>query len=267
MTRAPRRSRLLLPFLVALISLLAVLWWRGAADELAPRRDRPVLLLLTSLPVMFGEELSLEAAGSPLLDALETRYRVQAIATTSPQELARGRLLLMAQPLAQPAENLVALDHWVRDGGRVLLSQIRCSSGATIAAWRRDAAAADVHRHGLLGHWGAARRSGSARGAHFQPRRQAVATISRGAWRRVRAQRRRAGRPLRIGEGEAMAPPTPISSTDPLGGPGRIPRFACCARFSRIDAKQLIHMLSTALGRNFGPLRPMARRRNQGIRQ
>ena len=70
---------------------------------------------------MFGDELSLEAAGSPLLDALESRYRVRAIATTSPEELARGRLLLMAKPLAQPAENLVALDQWVRAGGRVLL--------------------------------------------------------------------------------------------------------------------------------------------------
>ena len=43
------------------------------------------------------------------------------ISVTDGAELAKGRLLLMAHPLAQTAENLVALDAWVRRGGRVLL--------------------------------------------------------------------------------------------------------------------------------------------------
>ena len=155
MSWARRRSRLLLPFLVALIGLLIFLWWRGDRDDLGPRGERPVLLLLTSLPVMFGAEFSLEAAGSPLLDALEKRYRVQAIATTSPEELARGRLLLMAHPLAQPAENLVALDQWVRVGGRVLLL------ADPLLEWADERAIGDITRPppmfsdtGLLAHWG-----------------------------------------------------------------------------------------------------------------
>jgi hypothetical protein len=79
------------------------------------------LLLLTSLPLVFGEDFSLQQSGSPALAALDSRYRVVPISIADPAELARGRLLLMAHPLAQPAEDLVALDQWVRAGGRVLL--------------------------------------------------------------------------------------------------------------------------------------------------
>jgi hypothetical protein len=78
-------------------------------------------LLLTSLPIVFGEGFSLDDAGSPLLEALQRQYDVRPIATSSAAELEAGRLLLMAHPLAQPAEDLVALDEWVRGGGRVLL--------------------------------------------------------------------------------------------------------------------------------------------------
>jgi hypothetical protein len=78
-------------------------------------------LLLTSLPLVFGEDFSIQDAGSPALKALNTRYRVIPISVADPAELARGKLLVMAHPLAQPAEDLVALDRWVRRGGRVLL--------------------------------------------------------------------------------------------------------------------------------------------------
>jgi hypothetical protein len=70
---------------------------------------------------VFGEQFSLQGGGSPALKALDTRYRVVPISVTDAPELGKGRLLLMAHPLAQPAEDLVALDQWVRNGGRVLL--------------------------------------------------------------------------------------------------------------------------------------------------
>ena len=59
--------------------------------------------------------------GSPALTALSARFRVTPISTTSSEELAKVRLLLMAQPQAQTPENLVALDEWMRAGGRLLL--------------------------------------------------------------------------------------------------------------------------------------------------
>src|SRR5437763_89663 len=94
---------------------------RSQGMEPRPPAQRPTLLLLTSLPLVFGEQFSLQGGGSPALKALETRYRVVPISVTDPAELGKGRLLLMAHPLAQPAEDLVALDAWVRGGGRGLL--------------------------------------------------------------------------------------------------------------------------------------------------
>jgi hypothetical protein len=122
MTRAPRRALLLVLMVVLAAAALAVAaerhrWW---AAKVPPTR-RPALLLLTSLPLLFNEDFSLNRGGSPALKALHLRYRVVPISVTDPAELARGGLLLMAQPQAQTPENLVGLDAWVRLGGRLLL--------------------------------------------------------------------------------------------------------------------------------------------------
>ena len=146
--KAARRRALLSLFL-----LLAGCGWGDGA--LGPRQQKPELLLLTSLPLAFGESFSLEAAGSPVLEALEQRYQVKPIATSSPDALKGTQLLLMVQPLAQPAEDLVALDRWVRDGGRVLLL------ADPMLEWKDSRPLGDPTRPppmfmdtGLLGHWG-----------------------------------------------------------------------------------------------------------------
>jgi hypothetical protein len=89
------------------------------------------------------------------MEALEQRYQVRPIATASAEALGGEKLLLMAQPLAQPAEDLVALDRWVRDGGRVLLL------ADPRLEWRDSRPLGDPTRPppmfmdtGLLGHWG-----------------------------------------------------------------------------------------------------------------
>jgi hypothetical protein len=112
-------------------------------------------LLLTSLPLVFGEDFSIQDAGSPALNALKSRYRVVPISVADARDLARGRLLLMAHPLAQPAEDLVALDRWVRNGGRVLLL------ADPMLEWPSKRPLGDPLRPppmfmdtGLLGHWG-----------------------------------------------------------------------------------------------------------------
>jgi hypothetical protein len=123
MMRARARALLIVSLLiVAALAIAAVVVGREPSP-LPPRpaAKRPTLLLLTGLPLMFGKDFSLQQTGSPALKALQTRYRVVPISVADPAELAKGRLLLMAQPLAQPAEDLVALDEWVRRGGRVLL--------------------------------------------------------------------------------------------------------------------------------------------------
>jgi hypothetical protein len=127
----------------------------SSCERTPAHEQKPTLLLLTSLPLVFGEQFSLEGHGSPALDALERRYRVVPISVTSPADLGKGRLLLMAHPLAQTAENLVALDEWVRAGGRVLLL------ADPMLEWPSERPLGDPLRPppmfmdtGLLRHWG-----------------------------------------------------------------------------------------------------------------
>ena len=141
--------------LALFLGLLAACTPGGSGREPEARSDRPELLLLTSLPIAFGESFSIEAAGSPVLEALERRYRVKPIATASQEALRGAKLMLMAQPLAQPAEDLVALDQWVRGGGRLLLL------ADPLLEWRDSRPLGDATRPppmfmdtGLLGHWG-----------------------------------------------------------------------------------------------------------------
>ena len=150
----------------AIFLILAVLAGAGAfalasrsPNALPPRTaaERPTLLLLTSLPLVFGEQFSLEGAGSPGLKALESRYRVVPISVTDEADLAKGRILLMAHPQAQPAEDLVALDEWVRRGGRILLL------ADPLLEWASERPLGDRLRPppmfmdtGLLAHWGLA---------------------------------------------------------------------------------------------------------------
>jgi hypothetical protein len=134
------------------LAQLGYAWFNRAPVRSA---ERPTLLLLTSLPLVFGEEFSLGETGSPAAKALEGDYRLVPISVSDSAELAKGKLLLMAHPLAQPAEDLVALDRWVRGGGRVLLL------ADPMLEWPSKRALGDPLRPpamfmdtGLLGHWG-----------------------------------------------------------------------------------------------------------------
>ena len=91
------------------------------------------------------------------------------ISVTDPAELGKARLLLMAHPLAQPAEDLVALDHWVRSGGRVLLL------ADPMLEWPSNRPLGDLLRPppmfadtGLLAHWGLRLDSAAERGPRLQ---------------------------------------------------------------------------------------------------
>lgn len=143
--------------LLAVTAIIAALLARSnsAAAPGESAREKPELLLLSALPIVFPEELTLESAGSPALSALERRYRVRPISTAHAGNLEGQRLLLMAQPQAQTAEALVDLDNWVRGGGRVLLL-----ADPTLQ-WASELPLGDVRRPpfafadtGLLRRWG-----------------------------------------------------------------------------------------------------------------
>lgn len=138
---------------LAAITLAAGLWL-FTARSLQPLR-KPQLMLLTSLPLLFGEGFDPRASGSPAMSALAKSFKVVPIGTTSAAELGRGGLLLMAQPPAQSPENLVALNAWVRGGGRLLLL------ADPMLEWPSDYPLGNPLRPpvmfsdtGLLAHWG-----------------------------------------------------------------------------------------------------------------
>ena len=157
MTRARRRALLLASMIGLVVAAIGVAAIRSPRPKPTSRAttEPPTLLLLTSLPLLFNEDFSLRRGGSPALTALQSRYRVVPISVADGAELAKGRLLLMAQPQAQTPENLVVLDEWVRRGGRLLLL------ADPLLEWPSKRPLGDLTRPpplfpdtGLLGHWG-----------------------------------------------------------------------------------------------------------------
>lgn len=116
--------------LAALGLVAAALVFGGFLDGRSAE-DRPRVGLFTSLPIYWGETtdiadlLSAEREPHWVRSELEREYRLQPLDFLGEGEgrssLDRLRYLLLAQPRAlSPVEN-VALDSWVRRGGRLLL--------------------------------------------------------------------------------------------------------------------------------------------------
>lgn len=208
MSRARWRALAAVAAAILIAAAAYLLSTGGGPRPLPPRpaNRRPTLLLLTSLPLVFGEDFSLQQNGSPALSALETRYRVVPISVADPPELAKGRLLLMAHPLAQPAEDLVALDGWVRAGGHVLLL------ADPMLEWPSKRPLGDLLRSppmfmdtGLLAHWGLRLDAPDERGPAMKELGGFnVLTVSPGAWAgRCQISRDRLVAHCRIGKGRA----------------------------------------------------------------
>jgi hypothetical protein len=110
---------------------LLILLAGACGAETSPPSDRsptaPPLGLMGTIPIYWGEEaefgdaLTGEAKAHWARNQLEARFALRPLDTLTPETLSDLDFLLLAQPRAlAPAEN-VALDAWVRDGGRVLL--------------------------------------------------------------------------------------------------------------------------------------------------
>lgn len=112
--------------------LLALILFASCGCAAAPASDerpgrRPELALMTTLPIYWGQGgdvRSVLAGESPpgwVRPALEQRFTVVPLDTLEAANLEKHRHLVLAQPRPlDPAEN-VALDRWVRGGGRLLL--------------------------------------------------------------------------------------------------------------------------------------------------
>ena len=124
-------------------------------DRQMPPSERPHLALLTSLPLLFGEEFALDTAKPAAMTRIERKYAIVPISIADAASLERHSLLLMAHPRAQPAEVLVDLDGWVRKGGRLVLladPALRWESSRPLGDRTRPPP--NFADTGLLGHWG-----------------------------------------------------------------------------------------------------------------
>ncbi|MBA3676956.1 MAG: hypothetical protein H0W74_06070 [Sphingosinicella sp.] len=90
---------------------------RGAANE------RPNLMLMTALPIIWGEGGAFDPESRPAAShrALEREFRVRPLDVLDEASLSSGKLLLLAQPPLLAPHELAAFDAWVRRGGRSLI--------------------------------------------------------------------------------------------------------------------------------------------------
>jgi hypothetical protein len=124
---------------------------RGEAHE------KPDLMLLTALPLLWGELGPLNANSRPAaaFRSLEKEFAIRPLDVLDGPSLGSGTLLLLAQPRALAPSEFVALDAWVRNGGRALIltdPQLIWPSDLPIGDVRRPPAIGLLAP--LLEHWG-----------------------------------------------------------------------------------------------------------------
>ncbi|HWT12452.1 MAG TPA: hypothetical protein VN231_06840 [Allosphingosinicella sp.] len=88
-----------------------------------PVAARPSLLLMTGLPILWGETGPFDPASRPAAAyrALQHEFAVRPLDFLDGNSLSPSGLMLLAQPRALAPTELVALDHWARQGGRILI--------------------------------------------------------------------------------------------------------------------------------------------------
>ena len=143
-------------FLAALMCLPAACSASPAAEV-----DRPTLGLMGTIPIFWGEAGSvnelLAGEGSThwARAELEASYRLEPLDTLAAENLADLDYLLLAQPRALSGAENVALDAWVRKGGRLLLFADPMLTGESkfpIGDRRRPQDV--ILLSPILGHWG-----------------------------------------------------------------------------------------------------------------
>lgn len=151
--------------MIGAVAVLAV----AAAAGLAMRRsaEPPVVGLFTTLPIYWNEasgvsDLLADDQAKPWpREVLEQRYHVQPIDLLEPAAAGKAdplgayRYLMLAQPRALSAGENVALDGWVRAGGKLLLfadPMLTAQSIHAIGDARRPQDVALLSP--ILAHWG-----------------------------------------------------------------------------------------------------------------
>ncbi len=131
----------------------------GCAPENQSRRDQS-WTVLTSLPLFWGggtfaDELAGRTAPSSVIAQLSEGRKLVPIDTAETRVLASVRNLLLIQPHLLPPEELVALDAWVRAGGRmVILADPDLHWATALAPGDRRIPPPSTLLDPLFAHWG-----------------------------------------------------------------------------------------------------------------
>ena len=163
-----------------LVAALLAAMLCACRNEAAPAEAaKPTVHVLTSLPLLFDEGFGLGPAKGEAATFLRGHYQLKPI--DLPSQLPAGGVLLAAQPRALPAEELVALDAWVRGGGKLLLL------ADPLLEWPSKRPLGDRLRPpvsfadtGLLAHWGLRLDAPDKREIRYDQTNGAVAFISPG---------------------------------------------------------------------------------------
>ena len=120
-----RRLRVAFGIVAALVvAAVAVLLFGG--DDISPRADRPVVAYMSSIALATGEGDIADVVGGkstadPLFTRLSLNYDLQPIDDLRRLDAMAPVALLLIQPRALGPEENVAVDAWVRGGGRMVL--------------------------------------------------------------------------------------------------------------------------------------------------
>jgi hypothetical protein len=148
----------------ALAAALLFLATGCRAEEATPTADpgqRPELGLMGTIPLYWGEEaafgdvLSDGASGHWARAQLEAGFTLRPLDSLSEESLAGLDFVLLAQPRALSGAENVALDAWVRAGGRlVLLADPLLTGDSRFPIGDRRRPQEVILLSTILGHWG-----------------------------------------------------------------------------------------------------------------
>lgn len=94
-----------------------------AADEPPQQDPRPHVMLMTGLPLVWGEKGPFDpnSRSAVAYHYLSLTFRIRPVDVLDAETLGGRRLLFLAQPHRLAPAELAALDGWIRGGGRALI--------------------------------------------------------------------------------------------------------------------------------------------------